>query len=38
MEEKAQAERAVAVFDFKSMLRERGDIIASSRWSRVGAF
>ncbi|KMT02659.1 hypothetical protein BVRB_9g203360 [Beta vulgaris subsp. vulgaris] len=35
VEEKAQAERAVAVFDFKSMLRERGDIIASSRWSRV---
>ncbi|XP_021735373.1 pre-mRNA-processing protein 40C-like [Chenopodium quinoa] len=34
-EEKARAERAVAVSNFKSMLRERGDITASSRWSRV---
>ncbi|KAL2938940.1 Pre-mRNA-processing protein 40C, partial [Bienertia sinuspersici] len=31
-EEKAQAERAVAVSNFKSMLREKGDIAASSRW------
>ncbi|XP_021724656.1 pre-mRNA-processing protein 40C-like isoform X2 [Chenopodium quinoa] len=34
-EEKARAERAVAVSNFKSMLQERGDITASSRWSRV---
>ncbi|CAO2833014.1 unnamed protein product, partial [Amaranthus hypochondriacus] len=34
-EEKAQAERAVAVSNFMSMLRERGDITSTSRWSRV---
>lgn len=34
-EEKARAERAGAVSNFKSMLRERGDVTASSRWSRV---
>lgn len=35
-EEKAQAIRAAAASSFKSMLREKGDITISSRWSRVG--
>lgn len=34
-EEKAQAMRAAAAAGFKSMLKERGDIIFNSRWSRV---
>ncbi|KAK9691377.1 hypothetical protein RND81_09G193400 [Saponaria officinalis] len=34
-EEKAQAERTVITTNFKSMLRERGDITSSSRWSKV---
>ncbi|KAM1846586.1 hypothetical protein ACFX14_010981 [Malus domestica] len=34
-EEKAQAERAAAAAGFKSMLKEKGDITVSSRWSRV---
>ncbi|KNA14632.1 hypothetical protein SOVF_105590 isoform B [Spinacia oleracea] len=34
-EEKIRAERTVVVSNFKSMLRERGDVTASSRWSRV---
>ncbi|KAL9229920.1 hypothetical protein vseg_005334 [Gypsophila vaccaria] len=34
-EEKAQAERAAITTNFKSMLRERGDITSSSRWSKV---
>ncbi|GAB4850661.1 hypothetical protein Ancab_029972 [Ancistrocladus abbreviatus] len=34
-EEKAQAARAAAASRFKSMLREKGDITTSSRWSRV---
>lgn len=33
--EKAQAERANAAASFKSMLRDKGDITVSSRWSRV---
>lgn len=36
-EEKAQAIRAAAVSSFKSMLRDKGDITTSTRWSRVGA-
>ncbi|KAJ6772425.1 TRANSCRIPTION ELONGATION REGULATOR-like protein [Salix koriyanagi] len=34
-QEKAQAERADAASSFKSMLRDKGDITVSSRWSRV---
>ncbi|GAV80419.1 WW domain-containing protein/FF domain-containing protein, partial [Cephalotus follicularis] len=34
-EEKAQAIRVAAASDFKSMLREKGDITAISRWSKV---
>ncbi|XP_010250268.1 PREDICTED: pre-mRNA-processing protein 40C [Nelumbo nucifera] len=34
-EEKAQAIRAAAASGFKSLLREKGDINTSSRWSRV---
>lgn len=34
-QEKAQAMRAAAASDFKSMLRDRGDISTSSRWSKV---
>nr|XP_028947374.1 pre-mRNA-processing protein 40C-like [Malus domestica] len=34
-EEKAQAECAAAAAGFKSMLKEKGDITVSSRWSRV---
>ncbi|KAL9260342.1 Pre-mRNA-processing protein 40C-like protein [Drosera capensis] len=34
-EEKAQAERMAAVSNFKSMLQERQDITASTRWSGV---
>ncbi|KAJ6720753.1 TRANSCRIPTION ELONGATION REGULATOR 1 [Salix viminalis] len=34
-QEKAQAERAYAASSFKSMLRDKGDITVSSRWSRV---
>ncbi|OMO93899.1 hypothetical protein COLO4_16625 [Corchorus olitorius] len=34
-EEKAQAERAAAASEFKSMLKEKGDINVNSRWSRV---
>ncbi|XP_048428823.1 pre-mRNA-processing protein 40C-like isoform X2 [Pyrus x bretschneideri] len=34
-EEKAQAERAAAAAGFKSMLKEKGDITVSSRWSRL---
>ncbi|XP_039007003.1 pre-mRNA-processing protein 40C-like isoform X2 [Hibiscus syriacus] len=34
-EEKARAIRAVAASSFKSMLKEKGDIIINSRWSRV---
>lgn len=34
-QEKAQAERAYAAASFKSMLRDKGDITVSSRWSRV---
>ncbi|KAJ9709550.1 hypothetical protein PVL29_001162 [Vitis rotundifolia] len=34
-EEKAQAIRAAAASSFKSMLRDKGDITTSTRWSRV---
>lgn len=34
-EEKVRAVRAAAASGFKSLLREKGDITASSRWSRV---
>lgn len=34
-DEKIQAIRAAAVSSFKSMLRDRGDINTTSRWSRV---
>jgi transcription elongation regulator 1 len=34
-QEKAQAERAYAAASFKSMVRDKGDITVSSRWSRV---
>ncbi|XP_048440932.1 pre-mRNA-processing protein 40C isoform X2 [Pyrus x bretschneideri] len=34
-EEKAQAVRAAASAGFKSMLKEKGDVTVSSRWSRV---
>ncbi|XP_074328518.1 pre-mRNA-processing protein 40C isoform X2 [Apium graveolens] len=34
-QEKEQAMRAAAASNFKSMLRDRGDITASSRWSKV---
>lgn len=34
-QEKAQAERAYAADSFKSMLRDKGNITVSSRWSRV---
>lgn len=34
-EEKVQAIRAAAASSFKSMLREKGDITLSSRWSKV---
>lgn len=37
-QEKAQAERATAVSSFMSMLRDKGDITTSSRWSKVGAY
>lgn len=36
-EEKAQAEHAAAISNFKSMLQDKGDITSSSRWSKVGA-
>ena len=35
---KDQAMRAAAASNFKSMLRDRGDITASSRWSKVGSY
>ena len=35
MEEKEKAIQAAAVASFKAMLREKGDINANSRWSRV---
>ncbi|KAK4421725.1 Pre-processing protein 40C [Sesamum alatum] len=34
-QEKAQAERAAAISNFKSMLKDKGDITSSSRWSKV---
>ncbi|KAL8486813.1 hypothetical protein ACS0TY_023028 [Phlomoides rotata] len=34
-QEKTQAERAVAVSIFKSMLKDKGDITSTSRWSKV---
>ncbi|KAL2506465.1 Pre-mRNA-processing protein 40C [Abeliophyllum distichum] len=34
-EEKAQAEHAAVISNFKSMLQDRGDITSSSRWSKV---
>ncbi|CAA2980143.1 pre-mRNA-processing 40C isoform X1 [Olea europaea subsp. europaea] len=34
-EEKAQAEHAAAISNFKSMLQDKGDITSSSRWSKV---
>ncbi|KAL0368565.1 UNVERIFIED_CONTAM: Pre-processing protein 40C [Sesamum calycinum] len=34
-QEKAQAERAAAVSNFKSMLQDKGNITSSSRWSKV---
>ncbi|KAM7469951.1 hypothetical protein LguiA_008134 [Lonicera macranthoides] len=34
-QEKAQAERAAAVSSFMSMLRDKGDITTSSRWSKM---
>lgn len=34
-EEKAQAIRAAVASNFKSMLRDKGDITATTRWSRV---
>ncbi|KAL6571356.1 hypothetical protein OROHE_002999 [Orobanche hederae] len=34
-QEKAQAERAAAVSNFKSLLEDKGDITSSSRWSKV---
>ena len=37
-QEKDQAMRAAAASNFKSMLRDRGDITASSRWSKVGSY
>lgn len=35
-QEKAQAARATVISDFKSMLREKGDITSNTRWSKVG--
>ncbi|KAG8369709.1 hypothetical protein BUALT_Bualt14G0042100 [Buddleja alternifolia] len=34
-QERAQAERAVAISSFMSMLQDKGDITASSRWSKI---
>ncbi|KAL7124218.1 hypothetical protein ABFS83_14G033700 [Erythranthe nasuta] len=34
-QERAQAERAAATSDFKSMLKDNGDVTSSSRWSKV---
>ncbi|XP_031112833.1 pre-mRNA-processing protein 40C isoform X1 [Ipomoea triloba] len=34
-QEKAQAARATVISDFKSMLREKGDITSNTRWSKV---
>lgn len=36
-EEKARVIRAAAASSFKCMLQEKGDIMSSSRWSKVGA-
>ncbi|XP_057783614.1 pre-mRNA-processing protein 40C isoform X2 [Salvia miltiorrhiza] len=34
-QEKAQAQRAVMTSNFKSLLKDRGDITSTSRWSKV---
>lgn len=35
-QEKAQAQHAVTTSNFKSLLKDRGDITSTSRWSKVG--
>lgn len=37
-QEKAHAVRAAVISQFKSMLREQGDITLNTRWSKVGLY